>query len=253
MANRTLTGIILQVDLSATVQNTLEDAKITNVKHPSLSYRPTLSSGVNDNQANRGWQSESRSLGSGATETLDMYDVAGIDIGAGAGLDGVGQAVTYEEIVAIAILNENAIAAAGQLEIEPGAANGWTALGSHTAATGGALRGQGLFLKAQPAEAGLDVTDASNHTLKFTANGAALTYSIYILARHDDDESSSSSSSSSTSSQSSSSSSSSSSTSSQSSSSSSFSTSSQSSLSSSTSSLSSSESTSSQSSSSWTT
>ncbi len=182
--------------MTANVQNLLDDLPRRNaaVAHPNLSYAPSLTNGLGDNQANRGWQSTNRPLANGATETLDLYDFAGTDIGAGVGLDGVGQAVVHEEIMAIAIVNENAMGAAGQLEIRPGPGNGWSPIGIHTVATGGALRGQGFMLKVQPAEAGFDVTDAANHMIRFTANGGALDYSIYLLARHDDNESSSSSS-----------------------------------------------------------
>ena len=182
--------------MTATVQNTLDDGRATTVAHPLLNYAPSLSNGIGPNQANRGWQSTNRPLANGANETLDLYDFAGVDLGAGAGLDGVGQAVVHEEIVAIAIVNENAIGAAGQLEIRPGPGNGWSPIGIHTVANGGALRGQGFLMKVQPADDGFDVTDAANHLIRFTSNGGALTYSIYLLARHDDDESSSSTSSS---------------------------------------------------------
>lgn len=203
---RSLSSMKLTLKMTASLANLLTDASTVSIAHPNLSYNPSLTSGVSANQANRAWQSKSRSLGSGATETLDLFDMAGVDIGAGAGLDGLGQAVSpFEEIMAIAIVNENAIGAAGILEIEPGAGTGWTPIGTHTAATGGGLRGQGMMVKSQPAEAGFEITDASSHLIKFTANGAALTYSLYILARHDDGESSSSSQSSSSSSPSSSS------------------------------------------------
>lgn len=206
MGTRSLSSPKIDLKVSATVQNLMTDGSSASIQHPSFSYNPNLTNGINENQTNRGWQSKNRTLGTGVSETLDLFDLAGVDIGAGAALDGVGQAVSpFEEIVAIVIVNENDADAAGQLEIEPGAANGWTPIGTHTAATGGALRGQGVFLKAQIAEAGFEVTDAASHTLKLTANGGDVEYSIYLLARHDDNESSSSSSSSSSQSSSSSS------------------------------------------------
>lgn len=103
MANRSMSGIVLELELSGTLQNTLNDAKVASVRHPSLSYRATILDGCEVSQANRGWQSESRPLGSGASETLDLYDLGAVDIGGGAGLDGLGQSIVFEEIVAIAI------------------------------------------------------------------------------------------------------------------------------------------------------
>ncbi len=240
---RSLSSIRLNVRLSATSTNTLDDATTAAVSHPLLNYSPSLESGVSSGQANRVWQSEDRTLSSGAQETIDISDFAAVDIGAGAGNDGVGLTITFEEIVAIAVVNENDIGAAGILEVLPAASEGFTAIGTHTVANGGALYGQGLLFKSQPAEAGFDVT-ANRHRITFRANGGDVTYSFYLIGRHDDEESSSSSSSSqsssSSSSQSSSLSSSSVSSSSQSSSSSSLSASSSSSSSISTSSLSSS-------------
>ena len=195
----------ISVKLTGTYRNTLDDASVSSISHPALNYAKTLTSGVNANMANRAWQKKSDTLTSGASDTIDLYDLAGENIGVGLGRDGLGELVVYAEIVAIVIVNENAVTAAGTLEIEPGDTNGWAPIGTHTAANGGGLLGQGIFMKAQLAEAGFAVTDASSHTLKLTANSADVTYSIYLLARHDSNESSSSSNSSSTSSTSSSS------------------------------------------------
>ncbi len=192
---RTLSGIKLSVKLSATLANLLNDAVSSSVGHPALSYDPSLTNGVDSNQANRAWQSTARSLASGAQETLDLFDFDAVDIGSGNGRDGVGQTMTLEEIVAIVIINNNVVTAVGSLEIVPAAGAGWSPIGSHTVATGGALRGQGLLLKTQPAEAGFDVNNEVNHRITLRANGGSLTYSLYILARDDDFISSSSSSS----------------------------------------------------------
>lgn len=201
----TLTGIRIEAKLTASYINTLDDGSSTSISHPNGNYKPTMANGLNANQANRGWQSKNRDLPNASNETLDIYDLVSVDIGAGTGKDGLGQSITFEEIVGIMIVNENAVSASGQLEIEAGNVNGWDAIGEHTVTNGGALKGQGCLFKSQVAEAGLDITDASAHTLKFTASGGDVTYSIYILARHDDNESSSSSSSSSSQSSSSSS------------------------------------------------
>lgn len=192
MSNRSLDSEV-KVVLSGTVKNTLDDGQVASVALNASLGTGRLDNGISADEANRMWWSEERALGSGGTETIDLYDLGSLDIGAGAGNDGVGQAFTCVEIVAIAIYQDSGD---GRIEIEPGASNGFTALGSHTVATGGALRTGGLLLKTQPHTDGYPVTDASNHTLKITANGAAATYSIYIIGRHDTDESSSSSSSS---------------------------------------------------------
>ncbi len=194
MSERSLSSPKLNLKMSAIVTNTLDDASAVTVSQPNLAYSKTLTSGVSDSQANRGWQSLNRAIASGQQETLDLYDLAAVDIGADAGRDAVGQLVVFEEIVAIAIVNENLSTAAGQLEILPAASEGWTPIGSHTVANGGALYGQGVLLKCQVAEAGFDVA-LTSHRVTLRAVGGSVDYSIYLLARHDDEESSSSSSS----------------------------------------------------------
>ncbi len=194
---RSLSGTKIELKLFSSLQNTLNDGNVVSVNHPKLNYRPSISSGVGPNQANRGWQSINRTLQNGANEDIDFYDLVTIDIGAGVGKDGVGLDVSpNEEIVAFAIVNNNAIGAAGQLEIQPTAAAGWDPIGIHTQALGGALRGQGLYSKAQPADTGFVVTNGASHRVRFTAYGGDVTYSIYLLSRSDIEESSSSSSSS---------------------------------------------------------
>ena len=193
---RSLTSIKVEVKISSTLTNLLTDASSTSVNHPSLNYKPTLVNGIGDNQANRDWQSLTRSLNAGQSEVLDLYDMAATDIGAGLGRDGVGQPIVFEDVVAIAIVNNNAVTAVGQLEVDPDAFNGWTPVGTHTVASGGALRGESMLMKSAPGENGFDITDGSNHRLRFTANGGAVSYSIYLLCRSDDEFSSSVSSSS---------------------------------------------------------
>ncbi len=199
MSTRSLANPKVIVKLSGTVTNTLDDASTVSVSQPSLSYSQSMADGISDSQANRGWQSKSRSLTEDSQEIIDLYNFAGLDIGAGDGNDAVGQALTLEEIVAIAIVNENDSDELGTLEILPSDSEGWTPIGTHTEATQGALLGQGMLLKVQPAEAAFDVSEGS-HRITLRAVNGAVDYSIYVLGRHDDDESSSSSSSISTSS-----------------------------------------------------
>lgn len=194
---RSLSSMKVELKLFASLQNLLTDSNVVSVNHPNLNYKPTLSSGVDASQANRGWQSKTRTLQNGVSEDIDLYDLGAIDIGAGLGNDGVGQAVEpNEEIVAVAIVNDNAVTADGMLEIEPSSTNGWTSIGTHTNTTKGALRGQGVLFKCQIANTGFEVTDGSSHRIKLTAYGGSVSYSIYLMARSDVDQSSSSTSSS---------------------------------------------------------
>ena len=197
MAIRSLTDPKIDVKLSATNKNILSDSTPVSVAHPSLVYNKKLTNGVDAEQANRSWQSLDRKLSNGAEETIDLFDFGTINIGAGAGLDGLGQTLNIVEIVAIAIVNTTAIAKSGLIEIQPGTGSpGWGAIGVHTEANGGALTPQGLLLKTSIHADGFAVTDGTNHTIKIRAVNGSVTYSIYLIGRDDTDTSSSSSSSS---------------------------------------------------------
>lgn len=198
MADRNATGKI-KIEFQGTITNTLENAAVVSHTLGSTQVVNNLfrTSGVSAEQINRGWASEGRALSSGASETIDIYDFAGVDIGAGAGNDALGQALTLEEIVGILIVQT---AGPGRLEFIPAVSNGWTPLGSHTVALGNALKEGAWWGQGMNDTDAFDVADASSHRITFTANGGAVEYSVYILGRHDDDESSSSSLSSSSSS-----------------------------------------------------
>lgn len=202
MGTISLTNAKITLKMSGTLRNTLRGGEVASVACPSLNYSQTLEDGVGASQADRSWQGITRSIASGAQETIDLSNMAGIDVGAGAGLDALGQAVSMEEIVAIVITNDNAVTTAGELEVIPADSEGWTPIGSHTSANGGALRGQGLLLKVQPAAIAFEV-GALSHRVTLRAVGGAITYSMYLLARSELDTSSSSSISSSSSSSSS--------------------------------------------------
>ncbi len=205
MSTRSLASPKVEVKINAIVTNLLDDGSSATAAINVL-LSETLTSGVSAGQANRGWQWKSRTLLAAATLVIDVFDFVGFDSGSGDGNDPVGQLMSpIEEIVTFYVKNESAVGATGILEIEPDGTDGWTPIGIHTAATEGGLRSGGVLLKHQPAEAGFDVTDASSHRVKLTANGADIIFSVLILGRHDDDESSSSSSSSSSGSSSSSS------------------------------------------------
>lgn len=203
MGTRRLAGAKLKITFAASNENVLTDEQVARCSHGSTSIGPgNIDSGVIAGAANRVWEDLDHDLASAGTQVVDLYDFAGIDIGAGSGLDSLGQALALENIVAIIIKHNSG---AGSLEIAPDASAGWSPIGSHTVATGGALKAGGLLAKYQNAEGGFALTDASSHRIILTATGGAVNYSMWVLGRDDDEESSSSSNSSSSSSVSSSS------------------------------------------------
>lgn len=206
MGTRSLQGTTVKFNISTTVRNIMTITSLPVAQSNVVSTNDdSLDSGVSVGEANRAWKWEA-TLNSGANLTFDLFDLAGFDAGAGAAADFLGQPISpFEEIVCILIKNTNpATTLTGELEVIPDPSQGWTPMGSHTSALGGALRSQGILIKYNPAEEGFDVNDGVSHRIRLTAVGANCAFEVVLLARHDDNESSSSSSSSSSNSSSSS-------------------------------------------------
>jgi hypothetical protein len=183
MGTRRISGVNITVRLSGSLQNVLDDLSSVSVVQPSLNYSQSLSTGVGSGQANRSWQ-QSGTLADGAQVTLDLHDMVGIDLGAGAGLDALGQAINFDDLMTVLILNDNEVALPGRLEVLPASSEGWLPIGEHTLANGGALLGQGMLLKTQPNEAGFTVSPAaSSHRLTLRASGGPVDYYVGLLAR----------------------------------------------------------------------
>lgn len=194
MSNRSATSEI-KLTFQSTVRNVLTDGTVASAAHTGTLLTGKINSGVSASQANRAWALVDATLAAGGTIDLDLYDLALIDIGAGLGNDAVGQEMALEEIVTLIIAQTGG---AGRLEIMPHLPIGaldWVP--TLTVANGAALKDGGIFMLHQPDEDAFDVIDGVSHVLRLGANGGALTYSVYLLARDDDDESSSSSGSSS--------------------------------------------------------
>ncbi|KKN88374.1 hypothetical protein LCGC14_0249370 [marine sediment metagenome] len=191
MANRSLTSPKVTLQVQATINNTMDDGVVASgAMNGNVS--DTLTNGVSVAQANRAFQWKNKTLDVGDPLDFDVYNFTGLDQGSGNQNDVVGQDLIMEEIVSIMIVNENAEGTAGELEISPSSVNGWTPIGTHTLATLGFLRAQAVLAKHQPDTDAFPVTNGSNHRIRLRALTATVTYSIYILGRHDDDESSSS-------------------------------------------------------------
>ncbi len=206
MGIRSLSATTVKISINTTVRNAMTITSAPVAQSPVMSTNEdSLDSGVSVGEANRAWKWESV-LNSGSNLVFDLFDLTTLDAGAGAGDDFLGQPISpFEEIVCILIKNANpASTLLGTLEIIPDATNGWTPIGSHTTATGGALRSQGILVKYNPAEEGFDINDGVSNRIRLDAVGANIAIEVVLLARHDDNESSSSSSSSSSNSSSSS-------------------------------------------------
>lgn len=156
----------------------------------------TLATGIEESQGNRAWHLRGREITSGNTLDIDLYDMAGEDVGGGAGNDAIGQAMAVEEILLIAIMQTGGT---GRLEIMPSSPAGALAwMPDLTVANGGALRYDsvnsrcGMLFMMNPGADSFDISDGSSHVLRLKANGGAVTVDILLVGKHDDNESSSS-------------------------------------------------------------
>src|SRR5690349_16609600 len=94
----------IKLSFTSTITNTLDSgAKTSATISASTLVSGKITNGIETNEANRSWASIDRQLGDGANETLDLYQMTGLDIGAGAGNDALGQACLFENAVAIII------------------------------------------------------------------------------------------------------------------------------------------------------
>lgn len=187
---RSLEGIQLRLSLSATNKVTLTGGRASTGAN-SFSSSPVVLSGTGISEANRVWE-YSATLVEAATLVVDLYDFGSLDAGAGAGKDNLGQSMALDEIVAIAIMNESTSVSTDSdsdsdtlpcLSIEPDATNGWSPIGTHTNATGGALQSGGVLFKMQIEETAFPVVDGSSHRIKLTAVGGDIDFKILVIGR----------------------------------------------------------------------
>jgi hypothetical protein len=145
-------------------------------------FNQTFATGIEDNQATRLWWSKSRTITSGNTEDIDLYDFALQDEGAGLGRDGIGQLLFLKQVVGWIVKQTGGT---GRLEINPtNPANYATWIPSLTVATGGALKADGAVTLLQPKQSAMRITDGSSHIVRFGANGGDIVYNIYLIGRH---------------------------------------------------------------------
>lgn len=170
----------------ATFSNTLsESAGATSFASASaLTFALSFADGTTVDKADKYWQSLNRSLASAGSESIDLYDLGSIDIGAGAGKDPLGQSVAFAEICAIIIRSRST--SVGNILVGNSAAatafnSIWNAADSDAA--GIIIKPNGVFLIATTADAAYAVADSSNHLLLLTASGGAVTYDIGVIGR----------------------------------------------------------------------
>ncbi len=181
---RSLSTISAQAILRATLINTSDGGVLTSsAAHGAAQAVTFTASGTGAGQADRFWQSTGRTLTSGGSEDLDMYDLGSLDIsGAGAGRDANGQIWTVAEIAGILVYNRPT--SAGKLLIGgKNTAAAWSELFNANDDAELTLPPSGIFLLASTNDPAWAVADTSNHLLTMLASGGAVTYDVYLLGR----------------------------------------------------------------------
>ena len=170
-----------RLKVESKVSHLADDGNLSSVTLGEWIVRTRLEDGTGDSQVSRALE-YSATLTDGSTDDINVRTMAGVDVGAGAGNDALGQTWSITEIVALAIEHS---AGTGQLEImatDPSNKLAWVP--TLSVANGSALKLNGLLVMYQPDASAFVVSDDTWETLRLTANGGSVTYNIYMLARH---------------------------------------------------------------------
>ncbi|MCH8293826.1 hypothetical protein IH992_22310 [Candidatus Poribacteria bacterium] len=172
---RTATAKIA-ISVIGNLLNTLTDSNLVKVQFQNV-ITHNLANGLGDDQIDIGWESADRTISDGSNEDLNLFDLSGLDLGAGSGLDPLGQSVAMTELALLYINNRSAAV----LTIGGAASNELTAI---FAAAGDKIKipAWGQLLLIAPKNAGFAVTTTTD-ALRIAASGAAATYDIIVLGR----------------------------------------------------------------------
>lgn len=180
---RSLEGIKVALNMQATLENTINGGERTASVAQGLSHSPTKqTSGTSNNQSDRIWFSPGRTLTSGSSETIDVYDFGSLDIGGGAGKDALGQAMALAEINGLQIIVR--ATSTGSLVVGgDGTTACWNSLFAGDDDGKITLPPGAPFQVHCPSDPGWAVADTSNHLFKLEAVGGNVTFDITILGR----------------------------------------------------------------------
>jgi hypothetical protein len=184
MARQIQSSPTIKALLSFVLQNTIESGTFTTSVTQELSYTPgtAFTSGTTANKADMVWCDNARTITSGNTEDIDVYDLAAFDIGGGAGKDAVGLSWVAVEITTILVTSSTA--SVGDLHVGGKAAT--TAWNSPFNSDDDALvvvKPGGMFMLHAPTDAAYAVADTTNHLLTMGASGGNVTYSVMLVGR----------------------------------------------------------------------
>lgn len=167
--------IVFNVALRAKLTETLEGSGLS--ANVGTGIALSFTSGTTSGKADRFTQDISRSLTSGNSEDLDLFDLAGFDIAT----DVLRNTVTYADIVAIIIQNHST--SAGNLEVGgKGDSTAWTSLLKDNSDIL-VLPPTGILAIGCTNDPAWAVADTTNHILKMNAPSGNVDYSAWIMGR----------------------------------------------------------------------
>lgn len=174
-----LTVSSLRMSMVANFVQTLTDGAVFTAAH-EFTFLDTLADGTTADCADKIWKSEGRALTGATSETIDLFDLGSINIGAGAGKDCFGGSWATVEIVGVFIFNDGG----GNLTIGgDGTTACWNAaFNADDDGAVGPIGPGGFFAIYRPDNPAFTCADTSNHLLKI-ASSATLTYDIWVIAR----------------------------------------------------------------------
>jgi hypothetical protein len=169
-------AIVTDVTILNGLTNALANAS---VQLKSENKKNSIPSGTADGQFDRVWASKSRTLNAAATEDIDLNTFTGLDVGAGAGKDPLGVALTLVEVCGILVVRDQV--STGELRIGGSASNEFTSL---FVAAGDAIKvpPKGIFFIGTLNDPAFPVS-GTNKNLKFLAQTAQCIWDMYVFGR----------------------------------------------------------------------
>lgn len=188
-----------KLSVQASLINELDSGRQTTSDFSIDAIVDQIVNGVDGSQVDRAYEAIGITISEGVSLTVNLGTMSQLDIGTGYGLDALGQAVYFAEIVMFVITKTGG---EGKLEINPGSQPSspaqWMAVNEAADSTGGAIRTGGMRAYYDSSESALVPGNVT-----FKAVDGNVEFSIHVFGRHDTEASSSSSLSSSSSSSSS--------------------------------------------------
>lgn len=179
---RSLQQIQVTAQLKAVLRNTVDSGAASIQQGQDISPSTALDSGTAANQADRVIDKRGIAIASGNDTDIDLYDLAGFNVGGGAGNDALGQATTLAEVVALMVSNR--AASEGDLLVGgEGTEAAWSAPFDDDDDAVLVVKPGGCFLLFAPTDPAYPVTDTSNHLLTLAASGGDVTCDVVILGR----------------------------------------------------------------------